>query len=93
MGSFVEIPSQVYGLQTVYDQSKNLMAERFDTVNEYASQSFEITQEYINDLDRLLHGLVVPDVEPINVDSPEVPDIDYNARPALGDVCLPGGWP
>jgi len=27
------------------------------------------------------------------VDSPEIPDIDYAARPSLGDVTLPGDWP
>jgi hypothetical protein len=93
MGTFVEIPSQVYGLQTVYDQSKSLMTERFDTVNDYADQTFELTQDYIDDLDRLLNSLAVPDVGEINVDSPEIPNIDYAARPSLGDVALPGDWP
>lgn len=94
VGDFVSIPARVSSGWTGAQEAEELVTNRFDLVNTYARETFDITEDYINQLDRLLESLVVPDASDINVDVPDIPSIDYDARPVLGDSGIDfGNWP
>jgi len=90
MGDFVpNIPVIRFGGTGAY----TVVNKHFDNTTAYATESFQITKQYIADLDTILQELQVPDTGSINVQSPYVPDINYNGRPKFSHLALPGGWP
>lgn len=85
----VELDKRLWGHGTSYQ----LVQDRFDVTAEYAASAYEITTDYIEGMSDILKELEVYNAPTIKVDSPEVPGIDYNARPTVGSVGIDPNWP
>jgi len=70
-----------------------LVEGQFITTGEYANTSFNNTLAYIADMQELLKELQTFDIPDIDIVAPEVPDLDYNARPKLGKLDLVVNFP
>ena len=70
-----------------------LIYEQFDRTAYYAQESFEMTQDYMKELQHLLDELKVPSTDPINIPSPDIPELDYGNRPGMGELDLSPNWP
>ncbi len=66
--------------------SWNLVSDRFDVTANYAASSYETTNTFVEAMGTLISELERYNIPSINVDSPEVTDIDYNTRPTVGSV-------
>lgn len=93
MGTYVSVPSDALNKNSGMSDSKAFVQDRFDMTNDYALQSFNMTMDYVDTLQAMLDGLVIPDSDDIVVDSPDITPIDYSARPKIGDVDIPNDWP
>ena len=92
-GTYVDVPAQKFIGALCVGSPYTMIGEQTDQANYYATESFAITQTYIETLSDLLEGLVVPSTEDIDVPLPGFAPIDYTARPSLAGVELPGDWP
>lgn len=90
MGTYVDNPNS--GSLSV-NSPYTMIGEQTDQANFYATESFGITQTYIDNLSDLMGTLVTPDTDAIDIDLPGFAPIDYTARPSLVGVVLPGDWP
>lgn len=85
----IEIPNRYANVGSPW----SLVQDRFEVTSNYAATSYDATQGFINDIMSLvseIEDFYIPD---IRVNSPEVPGIDYNARPKMGALDIPAYWP
>ena len=88
MGTFVDkykSPGRYVDTSLVYEQ--------FDRTANYAAESFKMTQDYMKNLQDLLDELEVPSTDPIDVQPPDIPELDYGNRPDIGNLELSPNWP
>lgn len=90
-GTFIDIPS--HSGYVTPNSPWMWMNPQIDQANFYASESFNITQTYIDTLSALLSDLVVPETDAIDITLPAFSPINYATRPSLVGVDLPGDWP
>lgn len=74
-------------------QPFNFVEGKFDTAAGYATDSFDLAEQYIGTLSALLSEIELPAFDLSDIDIPSVLPIDYNARPTLGDVEIPTDFP
>ena len=71
----------------------SLVQDRFTVTSDYAATSYKATQGFIDDILGLVTDLEKFNIPDIKVNSPEVPSIDYNARPSMGALPINEQWP
>lgn len=91
MGEWVDKPKDV---DVSGRTSLTLVRDRFDMTQTFATTAFNNTTEFIDNLMGVVSALTPPDTSDVDsVEMPEVPDIDYSARPRLGNITIPDEWP
>ncbi len=85
----IEIPNRWASVGSPW----SLVQDRFTVTSDYAATSYNATQGFIDDVLTLVKQLETFNVPSINVASPEVPSIDYNARPKVGDLDINTSFP
>jgi len=85
----IEIPQHFQSVGNPW----SLVSDRFTVTSEYAEDSYNNTMGFIEDIRALVAELELFDIPAIEVDSPEVPSLDYNSRPSMGALPLDEQWP
>jgi hypothetical protein len=85
----IEIPARWASVGSPW----NLVKDRFTVTAEYAANSYAMTSTYIAEILRLVEEVEEFDIPDIDVEIPEIPDIDYGSRPPMGDLPLDETWP
>ena len=85
----IEIPGRFSSVGSPW----SLVSDRFTVTSEYAADSYDNTQGFISDIQALIGELESYNIRDIVVDSPDVPDIDYHARPKMGALSIDNNWP
>ena len=71
----------------------SLVQDRFTVTSGYAETSYNATQGFISDVLNLVNELERFNIPDIDVDSPEVPSLDYASRPTMGVLDIDQQWP
>ena len=91
MGVWVDKPKDV---DVSGKTSLTLVRDRFDLTQTFATTAFNNTTEFIDNLMEVVSELTPPDTTDVDqVELPEIPELDYSARPRLGDIQIPDEWP
>lgn len=91
MGIWVDKPKDV---DVSGKTSLTLVRERFDLTQGFATDSFQATKDFIEDLQEVVATLEVPTTTGIDdVPLPEVLPLDYSSRPKVGHLTVPDDWP
>jgi len=65
----------------------DLVAGRFDTSEEYASNAITQAEDYMKQLEDILHSLELPDTtELAGINFPDISPIDYSSRPIFSEA-------
>lgn len=71
--------------------------DRMEYLEDIANSALSQTSEFVLDMQALIKTLEVPGAEDLNIESVEIPNVDYSSRPDLGalelDLSLPGAPP
>lgn len=91
MGVWVDKPPTI---DVKGSTAHQLVHERFEATQAFATDSYEATKEFITGLQSLVAELVPPPTADIDgVELPLIPDLDYSGRPRLGNIVVPSDWP
>jgi len=91
MGTWVDSPRDA----NLGNNSWSLVNDRFDMSQEYARNSYDMTNQYVSEMGSWLTSLAsfLPSTAPISVVEVDTPSINFSRRPDFGNVSLPTGWP